>query len=173
MEADKGIKLIDSNKTAKLKICVLGSGNVGKTSLTYKYINYNTPSEHDSTIEDKYKTVVEISGVTCEIDILDTAGQDDYQSLLDNWINFADGFLLVFAINDKDSLSRIEKLQGRIMKIKKDKCPIVIAGNKCDLTSGRVVSEFELNELAKLWGASYIETSAEVYINHNIDRYKL
>ncbi len=51
----------------KLKLTVLGKGMVGKSSLTYRFINYNTPKDHDATIEDKYKTVVEIGGVPCEI----------------------------------------------------------------------------------------------------------
>ena len=40
---------------------------VGKSSLTYRFINYNTPLDHDATIEDKYKTVVDVGGVNCEI----------------------------------------------------------------------------------------------------------
>jgi small GTP-binding protein len=163
MEGNKGSNLLD-NKTAQLKISVLGRGNVGKSSLTYKYINYNTPAEHDPTIEDKYKTVVEINGITCEIDILDTAGQDDYQSLLDNWINFAQGFLLVFALNDKESLVKLEKLKDRIMKIKRENTQIIIVGNKCDLVNERVITESEVKELARLWGVGSIETSAEVTI---------
>jgi small GTP-binding protein len=155
-------------KSHQVKLSVLGKGNVGKSSLTYKFINYNTPKIHDPTIEDKYKTVVEINGTTCEIDILDTAGQDDYQNLLDSWINFAQGFLLVFAVNDKESIVRLEKLRERILKIKRNNVPIVIVGNKCDLVDERIISESEANELAKLWGATYVETSAEVLIV-NID----
>ena len=157
----KGI-LLENSKFKQIKLSVLGRGNVGKSSLTYKYINYNTPGVHDPTIEDKYKTVAEIDGQSCEIDILDTAGQDDYQTMLDNWINYGQGFLLVFAVNDKESLNRLEKLRERILKIKKDNCPIVIVGNKCDLIEERVISESEAKELAKIWGANYIETSAMV-----------
>lgn len=160
---------VEPKKTHQLRISVLGKGNVGKSSLTYKFINYNTPKEHDPTIEDKYKTVVEINGTHCEIDILDTAGQDDYQNLLDSWINFAQGFLLVFAINDKESIARLEKLRERILKIKKGSVPIVIVGNKCDLEDERVIAENDGKELARAWGATYIESSAEVIDVFKID----
>lgn len=66
-------KQIDS-----MKIALLDKGMVGKSSLTYKYINYKTPKDHDPTIEDKYSTVVTVGEVSCEVEILDTAGQEEY-----------------------------------------------------------------------------------------------
>lgn len=100
------------------------------------------------------------------IEILDTAGQDDYQGMLDTWINFGEGFLLVYAVNDKESFECLEKKRDRILKLKKgQKCPIVLVGNKCDLERERVIPESEAKELARLWGAGYIETSATADIN--------
>lgn len=55
---------------SKLKISVLGKGTVGKSSLTYRFINYNTPKDHDPTIEDKYKTVIDIAGHTVELGMI-------------------------------------------------------------------------------------------------------
>lgn len=108
---------------------------------------------------------------------MDTAGQDDYQGMLDSWINFAEGFLLVFAVNDKDSLDSLVKRRDRILKLKKGlNSPIVLVGNKCDLIGEeRKVSNEEANELARQWGAKYIETSATViYPPHNITlKYRL
>ena len=84
-----------------VKIAVKGKGVVGKSSLTYRFINYNASTEYDPTIEDKYKSIANIDGKQYEIEILDTAGQDDYQNMMDMWINFGESFLLAFAINDK------------------------------------------------------------------------
>jgi GTPase SAR1 family protein len=53
-----------------LKVTILGKGVVGKSSLTYRFINHTTPDCHDSTIEDRYKTVIEIEGTPFEIGIL-------------------------------------------------------------------------------------------------------
>jgi small GTP-binding protein len=144
---------------------------VGKSSITYRFINYQTPTEHDATLEDKYKVYQEIGGVPHEIgklinlivEIMDTAGQDDYQGMLDSWINFAEGFLLVYAINDKDSFDCLVKRRDRILKLKKGQnCPIVLVGNKCDLENERVITKEQGNELARQWNARYIETSASV-----------
>jgi len=40
---------------------------VGKSQLTYRFINCNILKDHDATIEDKYKTVVDVGGIPCEI----------------------------------------------------------------------------------------------------------
>ncbi len=86
--------------------------------------------------------------------------------MLDIWINFGEGFLLVYAINDKESFEDLEKKRDRILKLKKGvNCPIVLVGNKCDLERERCVPQSEAEELAKKWGAAYIETSATVLLN--------
>merc|ERR1712151_413470 len=142
------------------KLAVLGKGMVGKSSLTYKFINCNTPKDHDPTIEDKYSTVTKIDDTNCEVEILDTAGQDDYQSLMNYWINFGQAFVLVYAINDKESFTGIEEKREKILKMKRDEnSPIVIVGNKCDLESQRVVTFEEASTLAKKWGCMNFETS--------------
>jgi GTPase KRas protein len=137
---------------------------VGKSSLTYKFINCNTPREHDPTIEDKYSTVTNIDGLNYEVEILDTAGQDDYQSLLNYWISFGTAFVLVYAINDKDSFNSLEEKRNKILKMKRDEIsPIVLVGNKCDLEMQRVVSFEDATALAKKWGCLNFETSVTVF----------
>jgi len=91
-----------------VKLAVIGRGVVGKSSLTYRFINYKLPQGHDPTIEDRYKTNTTINNQLYSIEILDTAGEDDYQTMIDEWIKTANGFLLVFAINDKDSFDALK-----------------------------------------------------------------
>jgi small GTP-binding protein len=154
--------IIKEKNIQKIRVCVLGKGMVGKSSITYRYINYNTPKTHDPTIEDKYKTLIDIDGHSCEIEILDTAGQDDYQTMIDTWINFGEAFLLVFSITDRESFLELNKKQIKISKLKGN-VPVILIGNKVDLANQRTVSRVEAEELAKSWGADYIETSAKVF----------
>ena len=138
---------------------------VGKTSLTYNYINYTSPKEYDPTIEDKYSTVVNVDGIICEIEILDVAGEEDYQSLMANWISFGEAFMLVYAINNRESFESLIEKREKILKMKKDEyCPIILIGNKSDLESQRLVTEKEGSELANSWGCKFIETSVNVKI---------
>lgn len=145
------------------KLSVLGKGMVGKSSLTYKYINTTTTKDHDPTIEDKYKTEVIIDGHACSVEILDTAGQDDYQSLMNEWIKSGEAFVLVYGINDRESFIGLEDIKDKIMKMKRDEfAPIVIVGNKCDLEDQRVVTKEEAEDTAKKWGCMFYETSVLV-----------
>ena len=97
---------------------------------------------------------------------MDTAGEDDYQNMMDMWISFGEGFLLVFAINDKESFELLKGKYTRVMKGKHGiKCPIVLIGNKQDLENERVIQYDEAKKLADSWGIEYMETSAKTNFN--------
>ena len=150
-------------------IVVLGRGTVGKTSLIFRYINNQCPKEHDPTVEDAYS--IEIDTDICkgkEFKILDTAGEEDYQNMLDQWISTANGFILVFAINDLETFEALKSKVKRIEKNEADQLPIVLVGNKCDLKEQRKVTEQEAEEFAKTIGAKYFETSALDDANGNV-----
>ena len=154
------------NNPNSIKIAVLGKGVVGKSSLTYRFLNYDVSTEHDATIEDRYKSNLNIEGTNYEVEILDTAGEEDYQNMMDMWISFGEGFLLVFAINDKESFNLIKSKHDRILKGKHGvKCPILLVGNKQDLENERQVNYSEAKEMADKWGIEYIETSAKTNFN--------
>ena len=86
--------------------------------------------------------------------------------MMDMWISFGEGFLLVFAINDKESFNLIKSKHDRILKGKHGvKCPILLVGNKQDLENERQVNYSEAKEMADKWGIEYIETSAKTNFN--------
>ena len=68
------------------------------------------PKEHDPTVEDSYSIRITTNkGEEREFKILDTAGEEDYQTMMDEWIKKADGFLLLFAINDKETFDALKE----------------------------------------------------------------
>ncbi len=82
------------------------------------------------------------------------------------WINFGEGFLLVYAINDKDSFDVIKVKRDRIIKGKHGEIPpMILVGNKQDLAQNRKIPYEEAKELADSWGIEYIETSAKTNLN--------
>ena len=155
-------------KTEDFTIVVLGKGTVGKTSLIFQYIKKSCPTDHDPTVEDSYTTQIRtFTGEERQFKILDTAGEDDFQKMIDEWIKVADGFLLVYAINDKESFEALKSKVNKIKKNKKDKAPVVVVGNKCDLESKREVDKQIAENYAKSIGAKYYETSALTDENKN------
>ena len=120
-------------------------------------------------MEDSYTTQIKASdGEERQFKILDTAGEDDYQTMIDEWIKSADGFLLVFAINDKETFEAINAKVIRIKKNNKSNLPIILVGNKCDLESKREVDKQVALDYAKSIGAKYYETSALTDQNGNV-----
>ena len=86
--------------------------------------------------------------------------------MMDMWISFGDGFLLVFAINDKNTFEAIKVKYNRILKGKHNvKCPILLVGNKVDLENDREVTFSDAKQLAESWGIEYMETSAKNNFN--------
>ena len=155
-----------TEETLDIKITVLGNTLVGKSALTYRYISNKFPEDHDTTIEDQYKIKNTIEGYQCQIEILDTAGQDDYQSMLDTWISFGEGFVLVYSIDQKESFDVLKDRYERIKRNKdEDKVPVIIVGNKCDLEDKRKVMKEEVQNYAKNEKIQFMEASALKNIN--------
>eukprot|EP00483_Globobulimina_turgida_P000309 UN00309 len=152
------------------KITVLGSGGVGKSALTIRLITGTYEANYDPTIEDSYRKQVQIDGQPALLDILDTAGQEEYAALQDQWIREGDGFLIVYAINSRESFEEAEMIRQKIIRIldtdqDEPDIPMVVAGNKCDLANERKVERSELDHIQRTWKCSVFETSAKEKTN--------
>jgi len=157
-----------ANKTKKeYKMVVLGGGGVGKSALTIRFVNDDFLEDYDPTIEDSYRKAVNIDGDEVMLDILDTAGQEDFAALRDAWIREAEGFLLVYSITKRATFDEVITLQSRIHRIKEESENIfmVLVGNKCDLEDQRQVSLEEGKKLANQWKCPFFETSAKLKKN--------
>ena len=111
---------------------------------------------------------------TCLLDLLDTAGQEEYSAMRDQYMQGGEGFLIVFAINSRDSFDEVTTFRDQILRVKDaDKVPMVICGNKCDLDNEREVSKTEGEDLAKSFGVPFFECSALSRINIEESFYQL
>jgi len=148
------------------KLVIVGGGGVGKSALTIQLIQNHFIDEYDPTIEDSYRKQVTIDEETCLLDILDTAGQEEYSAMRDQYMRTGQGFMLIFAITSRSSFDETSSFRDQILRVKdKDRVPIVLVGNKCDLESERQVTTNEGNDLARSFGCPFLETSAKTRIN--------
>lgn len=117
---------------------------------------------YDPTIEDSYRKQIEVDGRQCILEILDTAGTEQFTAMRELYMKSGQGFLLVFSITSLSSLKELYELREQICRIKDDEnVPLVIVGNKSDLEEDRVVSRALAFEVSAGWGnAPYYETSA-------------
>ncbi|KAK6630659.1 hypothetical protein RUM43_014644 [Polyplax serrata] len=142
------------------KLVVVGAGGVGKSALTIQLIQNHFVDEYDPTIEDSYRKQVVIDGETCLLDILDTAGQEEYSAMRDQYMRTGEGFLLVFAVNNTKSFEDISIYREQIKRVKDaEEVPMVLVGNKCDLQ--RSVDKNQAQDMAKQYGIPFVETSAK------------
>jgi len=154
------------NNINEFKIVVVGRGCVGKSALIIQFIQNYFVEIYDPTVEDTYRRQVCLDNEVYILDILDTAGQEEYSSMCDYYMKFGDGFLCVYSINRRDSFEAIEEYYEKVLSIKDCvQVPSVIVGNKCDLVSEREVNIDELKKMAKHYNAGYTEASAKLKIN--------
>jgi len=152
------------------KIVVLGGGGVGKSALTIRLVTDNFLDEYDPTIEDSYRKQVDIDGETVLLDILDTAGQEEFASMQDQWIREGQGFLLVFSVCNQSTFEELEEFHRKILRVKDvTSVPMAIAGNKCDLrdpADKNQVKKEDAEKMASKFGCKYFETSAKEKMNN-------
>ncbi|PHH68731.1 hypothetical protein CDD80_7282 [Ophiocordyceps camponoti-rufipedis] len=149
------------------KLVVVGGGGVGKSCLTIQLIQSHFVDEYDPTIEDSYRKQCLIDDEVALLDVLDTAGQEEYSAMREQYMRTGEGFLLVYSISSRQSFDEITTFQQQILRVKdKDYFPMVVVGNKCDLDEReREVTWQEGDALAKSFGCKFIETSAKSRIN--------
>ena len=110
-----------------------------------------------------------IDGIECMVEILDTAGHEEYPALRDLWIREGEAFILVYSINSRSSFTRIPRFHHQIRRIKKDtQSPIMLVGHDYAKESQRVereVSKAEGHSLAMELGCDFLEASAKNCVN--------
>jgi Ras-related protein Rap-1A len=148
------------------KVVVLGSGGVGKSALTVQFVQGIFVEKYDPTIEDSYRKQVEIDGQQCMMEILDTAGTEQFTAMRDLYMKNGQGFVLVYSITAQATFNDLMELHEQIVRVKDTQdVPMILVGNKCDLEDERVVMKDQGQHLAKQFNCAFMEASAKAKIN--------
>lgn len=136
------------------KVIVVGAGGAGKSALTQMFMYGNFVEEYDPTTADSYRKIIDVDGEKCQLDILDTAGQEEY--MRDNYYRLGEGFLIVYSITMRDTFVATNRFYDHILQVKgKEEVPLILVGSKCDLEGDREVSKQEGQELSQKWGCPF------------------
>jgi len=151
------------SSSSHIRLVVLGPPEVGKSAVTFRYLNDNFIVDYDPTVEDTWSHTKTIDGVSVKVDILDTAGLIDYSTDLGNYIIDKDGIVFVYDITNKLSFELLEKQrEGVYADFNEDEIPsIIIIGNKKDLAEKREIDRETVASKCQEWGTLFEETSAK------------
>ena len=149
------------NKINPIKIIIIGSVNVGKTTLLTRYATGKFQNISKSTSNASFITKIKnVNNKKYEIKLWDTAGQEKYRSLTKIFIKDAKIALLVYAIDDKNSFNDLEMWLNIVKEINTDKIILGIAANKADLYKKAEVTDQQGKKYAREIGAEWRSTSS-------------
>lgn len=105
------------------------------------------------------------------LDVLDTAGQEEYSAMREQYMRTGEGFLLVYSMTSRQSFEEIITFQQQILRVKdRDYFPIIVVGNKCDLESEREVSTEGTSDHFPLHLALYLLERAAMAAAENVGK---
>lgn len=149
------------------KMVLVGNMSVGKTSLVLRYTDDSFSTNYKTTIgvDFKVKTLDMGRDGLVKLQIWDTGGQERFRSIVSSFYRGTDGLIVVYDITDKGSFEHVthwyREAQYNGLDSYNIQCPLLLVGNKSDLTMERAVTFQEGQALAQQLGMSFIETSAK------------
>ncbi|XP_065667163.1 GTP-binding protein Rheb isoform X2 [Hydra vulgaris] len=144
------------------KLAVMGFRSVGKSSLSIQFVEGQFVDSYDPTIENTFHTKIKHKGQDYTIDLVDTAGQDEYSIMPQSYCVDNHGYILVYSVTSRKSFDVVMDIRERLLDLTgQQTLPILLVGNKTDLHMERVVSSEEGSILAKKWKAGFLESSAK------------
>ncbi len=162
----------------QFKVCLIGDGYVGKTSIRRKYLRGGFKASYLPTLGvDFAQKSTRFEDVPTYLVVWDIAGQPLFQSLRKRYYEGASGMILVYSVVDRESFDNASKWLVEAHGFMGELPPLIIAGNKIDLRPGypeeETVSPEEGEEFTKMFSEKlntpsiFIETSA--LTGENID----
>eukprot|EP00736_Rhodelphis_marinus_P008862 Rmarinus@m.23406 len=149
------------------RFAVLGFRAVGKSSLTIQFVDNYFVESYSPTIENTFHKDVRYSGTEYSIEVVDTAGQDEFSILPQQYAVGIHGYLMVYSVTSRSSYEKIKVINDKLLAaLGSSNVPRVLVGNQTDLMD-RVIPKEEAQQLAHEWGCGFSECSAK--LNEHVD----
>ncbi|XP_077927492.1 ras-related protein M-Ras isoform X1 [Halichoerus grypus] len=140
---------VPSDNLPTYKLVVVGDGGVGKSALTIQFFQKIFVPDYDPTIEDSYLKHTEIDNQWAILDVLDTAGQEEFSAMREQYMRTGDGFLIVYSVTDKASFEHVDRFHQLILRVKdRESFPMILVANKVDLMHLRKITREQGKEMA-------------------------
>ena len=126
-----------------VKLVTEGDCGVGKTSLLITYETKNFPLEYCPTVFDNNSVYVTFNEHAVDLDLWDTAGEEEYEKLRPITFSKVDVFIICYSITSTESLESVEKKWIPEINLFSPNTPFIIVGTKSDLRDEKVISKAE------------------------------
>ncbi|KAJ7282203.1 P-loop containing nucleoside triphosphate hydrolase protein [Mycena rebaudengoi] len=159
---NSGVSFEDAKRTRQFNVIVLGSAGTGKTALIERFMHDAYLEKWDPTIEEEYHRQILVDGEVALLEIINTAGLEQFSSLNDVYMKSADGFILAFSLTQENSLKEAVTLRNQIHRIKgPGSVPIVAVGLNSDLFHEWEVDAATIQSLSTQWNIPFYEASVK------------
>jgi Ras-related C3 botulinum toxin substrate 1 len=144
-----------------IKSVVCGDGAVGKTALLISYTTNKFPHEYIPTVFDNYTANIMVDGKPVNLQLWDTAGQEDFDRLRPLSYQLTDIFLLCFSITTPASFENVKSKWHAEISRHAPGTPFILVGTKLDTrTDGSIIEARGESLCAELKGLKYVECSS-------------
>jgi len=144
------------------KLLLIGDSGVGKSCLLLRFADDTYTESYISTIGVDFKIrTIDLEGKTIKLQIWDTAGQERFRTITSSYYRGAHGIIVVYDVTDQVSFNNVKQWLQEIERYASDSVTKLLVGNKCDLTTKKVVDKDAAKEFADSKGIPFLETSAK------------
>merc|ERR1712223_248110 len=144
------------------KLLLIGDSGVGKSCLLLRFADDTYTESYISTIGVDFKIrTIELDGKTIKLQIWDTAGQERFRTITSSYYRGAHGIIVVYDVTDQDSFNNVKQWLQEIDRYASESVNKLLVGNKCDMTTKKVVDYTTAKEYADSLNIPFLETSAK------------
>ncbi|XP_041927548.1 rho-related GTP-binding protein RhoV [Alosa pseudoharengus] len=132
-EVGRSVAEAKTESDPTISCMLVGDGAVGKTSMIISYIANGYPDEYHQTAFDVFTGSVTVDGIPVRIQLMDTAGQEEYDKFRSLCYNHTDVFLLCFSVVNPTSFHNITTKWIPQLRAHNPTLPIILIGTQADL----------------------------------------
>ncbi|XP_030854540.1 ras-related protein ORAB-1 isoform X3 [Strongylocentrotus purpuratus] len=154
--------MITQNLKWLFKHFLIGDSDVGKSRLLLRFADDTYTESYISTIGVDFKIrTIELDGKVIKLQIWDTAGQERFRTITSSYYRGAHGIIVVYDVTDQESFNNVKQWLQEIDRYASENVNKLLVGNKCDLTTKKVVDYTTAKEYADQLEIPFLETSAK------------
>ncbi len=151
-----------------IKYIIVGNAYVGKSNIIYRFVENKFSENYKATInlDFSYKNM-KINDKIFRIQLWDTAGQEEFQSISRGYYKSGACALVVYDITDRETFNNVSSWVEECKNNGPSTITLVLVGNKIDLEDQRKIKEEEAKEICDKYKYAYKEISCKSGQNIN------